>query len=350
LYNQNKEVIDMLLPENITSVAQLDDFMSQPSERLQDFFRHLDGDIMIIGASGKTGPTLARMAIRAVKSCGSSQKVYVVARSAMDDLVAAGCQAIRCDLSDWEAVSRLPRVKNVIFLVGFKFGAEAAKSQTWAMNTIVPYHVARHFQGSRIVSLSTGCVYPVMHLSSGGATEQTPPEPVGEYAQSCLGRERMFDFFADRKLESVVHIRLNYAVECRYGVLRDIGEKVLQGEPLDLTTGYANVIWQGDAAEQILLSLSLAAAPAMILNLTGPECFSIRQVAEEFGRLLGKTPVFSGEPNGYGYLNNASKANELFGYPRVPLNTIIKWTAEWLRNDGPSLGKPTHFQTQDGKY
>ncbi len=340
----------MLLPESITSVEQLDELMSRPSARMLDFFRHLEGEVMIIGASGKTGPTLARMAVRAVREVGGKQKIYVVARSAMDALVAEGCQAIRCDLTDWEAVNQLPRVKNVIFLVGFKFGAEAAKSQTWALNTIVPYHVARYFQGSRIVSLSTGCVYPIMHLSSGGATEQTPPEPVGEYAQSCLGRERMFDYFADRNLASVAHIRLNYAVECRYGVLYDIGEKVLRCEPLDLTTGYANVIWQGDAAEQILLSLALAEAPARILNLTGPECFSLRQVAEEFGRLLGKKPIFVGEPNGYGYLNNAAQANALFGYPRVPLNTIIKWTADWLQHNRPSLGKPTHFETQDGKY
>lgn len=340
----------MLLPKTIASVTELDDLMSQPSERLLDFFRHLEGDLMIVGASGKTGPTLARMAIRAVKATGSQKKVYVVARSAMDDLVAEGCEAIRCDLSDWEAVAKLPRVPNLVFLVGFKFGAEGLKSQTWAINTIVPYHVARHFQGSRIASLSTGCVYPVMPLSSGGATELTPPEPVGEYAQSCLGRERMFDYFADRGLESVAHIRLNYAVECRYGVLRDIGEKVLRGEALDLTTGYANVIWQGDAAEQILLSLDIASSPAKILNLTGPECFSIQQVAEEFARLLGKKAIFSGEPNGYGYLNNAAQACSLFGYPRVPLNTIVKWTADWLKNAGPSLGKPTHFETQDGKY
>jgi hypothetical protein len=189
-----------------------------------------------------------------------------------------------------------------------------------------------------------------MHLSSGGATEQTPVEPVGEYAQSCLGRERMWDGFADQGKLDVVHIRLNYAVECRYGVLYDVGSKVWAGEPVDVTTGYANVIWQGDACNQILQALALASHPGTILNVTGPETFSIRQVAQQFGRLMDRQPTFTGAENGRGYLNNASAANGRFGNPTVPLSRIVDYTAQWIMAGGETLGKPTHFETQDGKY
>ncbi|MDD4098078.1 MAG: NAD(P)-dependent oxidoreductase [Lentisphaeria bacterium] len=337
-------------PDTITSQDQLDELQSRPSSRLIEMMKTLDGDVMVIGATGKIGPHMVRMACRAVEASGLPRRVYAVARSEMTALEQAGAVAIRCDLLDQAAVERLPRVRNVIFMVGFKFGAESAKSMTWAVNAIAPYHVARHFQGSRIVVYSTGCVYPVMSIRSGGATEATLPEPVGEYAQSCLGRERMFDYFADRGLEQVVQLRLNYAVECRYGVLYDVASKVLNGAPVDLTTGYANVIWQGDVCNQTFLSLPVASSPATILNVTGPEMFSIRQVALEFGRLMDRTPVFQGEENGYGYLNNSSRAAGLFGYPQVPLATLVRWTAAWLLDGGAGLGKPTHFETQDGKY
>ncbi|MGI6355766.1 MAG: NAD(P)-dependent oxidoreductase [Lentisphaerae bacterium] len=338
------------LPEKIANQEQLDELQSRPSQRLIEMMQTLDGDVMVIGATGKIGPHVVRMACRAVQASGVSRRVYAVARSEMTDLEQAGATTIRCDLLDPEAVARLPRVRNVIFLVGFKFGAESAKSMTWAVNVLAPYHVARHFQGSRIVVFSTGCVYPVMSIRSGGATEDTPPEPVGEYAQSCLGRERMFDVFADQGQEEVVHFRLNYAVECRYGVLYDVASKVMAGTPIDLTTGYANVIWQGDVCNQSLLAFSATTAPATILNVTGPEMFSIRQVALEFGRLMKRTPVFSGEENGFGYLSNSTRAAGLFGYPQVPLATLIRWAAAWILDGGASLGKPTHFETQDGKY
>lgn len=338
------------LPENITSVSELDELLSRPNPRVVDMMKTLDGDLMVIGATGKIGPHVARMALRAVAASGRKREVYAVARGPMDALGAEGAHALRCDLLDADAVAHLPRVRNVIFLVGFKFGAEGAKSRTWAVNTIVPYHVARHFRGSRIVSYSTGCIYPVMNISTGGATEETVPEPVGEYAQSCLGRERMFDYYADQGQEQVLHFRLNYAVECRYGVLYDIARKVWANEPVDVTTGFANVLWQGDVVSDTLLSLGMTTSPATILNVTGPETFAVRQVACDFGRLMGRKPVFTGTENNMGYLSNATRALSIFGNPQVPLGTLIKWTASWVMNGGPSLGKPTHFETQNGKY
>jgi nucleoside-diphosphate-sugar epimerase len=215
---------------------------------------------------------------------------------------------------------------------------------------MVPHNVARVFTGSRIAAFSTGCVYPVAHVFSGGSTEEDAPNPVGEYAMSCLGRERMFDYFSAEQGERVVHIRLNYAVDLRYGVLYDIASKVWAGEPVDVTTGFANVIWQGDACDQVLRSFALAASPAAILNLSGPETFSIRRVAERFGKLMKRDVQISGEENGRGYLNNSAKAAGLFGYPSVPLDRLVQWTAHWVMSGGKNLGKPTHFETQDGKY
>jgi nucleoside-diphosphate-sugar epimerase len=312
--------------------------------------RELEGDVMVLGASGKMGPTLARMAQRAIAAAGTPAKVYAVARSAMPELAEHGVQTVRCDLLDLAAVERLPRARNVVFMAGRKFGSTGAEHLTWAINTIVPYHVGRTFTDSRIVSFSTGCVYPVVHLYSGGSTEAMRPDPVGEYAMSCLGRERVFDYLSSVHHQPVVHIRLNYAVEPRYGVLADIASRIWQGQPVDVTTGFANVIWQGDACDHILRSFTLASSPPAILNVTGPETFAVRQVALRLGELLGKPVTFTGEENGRGYLNNASLALRHFGYPQVPLGKLLEWTAQWVADGGASLGKPTHFETQDGKY
>jgi nucleoside-diphosphate-sugar epimerase len=268
----------------------------------------------------------------------------------LTELDAEGIKTIACDLLDLQQVEQLPRVKNIIFMAGMKFGATGNEPLTWAINVIVPYHVARTFTDARIAAFSTGCVYPVMHVFSGGPTEETPPDPVGEYAMSCLGRERMFDYLSQAQNGKVVHIRLNYSVELRYGVLYDIASSIWNEEPVDVTTGFANVIWQGDASSQIIQSLSLASSPATILNVTGPETFSVRQVALKFGELMGKKVRFTGEENGMAYINNASRASELFGYPNVPLGKVVEWTADWIQRGGANLGKPTHFETQDGKY
>ncbi len=338
------------VPKTINSVEELDELLSRPSESLIAFMKRLSGDIMILGAGGKVGPTMALTAKRAVDAAGVKKKIIAVDLLPLPALKAKGIETISCNMLDLDAVSKLPQVENIIYMVGRKFGSTGSESMTWAINVIVPYHVARTFTKSRIAAFSTGCVYPIMDIKSGGATEATPAEPIGEYAQSSLGRERMFDYFSDTQKERVVQVRLNYAVELRYGVLYDIASKVWAGEPVDVTTGYANVIWQGDACNQIIQSLELASTPARILNVTGPETFAIREVAQTFGKLLGKTAIISGQENGLGYLNNARQANQLFGNPTVPLGQVIEWIAQWVKKGGANLGKATHFETQNGKY
>ncbi len=338
------------LPKLINTVAELDEILSRPTDSLVESMKRMSGDIMILGAGGKVGPTLALMAKRAIAEAGVSKKVYAVDLLPLPALKAQGIETIACDMMDLAAVERLPKVENIVYMVGRKFGSTGSESLTWAINVMVPYHVARTFTGSRIAAFSTGCVYPVVHINSGGSVETDPANPVGEYAQSCLGRERMFDFFSEKKGERVVHVRLNYAVELRYGVVVDVATKVFAGEAVDVTTGFANGIWQGDACNQVIQSLELATSPASILNVTGPETFSIREVAHTFGKLFGKEAIVTGEENGYGYLNNARKANALFGNPTVPLGRMIEWIAGWIRAGGENIGKPTHFETQNGKY
>jgi nucleoside-diphosphate-sugar epimerase len=333
------------LPKLINTVAELDEILSRPTDSLVESMKRMSGDIMILGAGGKVGPTLALMAKRAIAEAGVSKKVYAVDLLPLPALKAQGIETIACDMMDLAAVERLPKVENIVYMVGRKFGSTGSESLTWAINVMVPYHVARTFTGSRIAAFSTGCVYPVVHINSGGSVETDPANPVGEYAQSCLGRERMFDFFSEKKGERVVHVRLNYAVELRYGVVVDVATKVFAGEAVDVTTGFANGIWQGDACNQVIQSLELATSPASILNVTGPETFSIREVAHTFGKLFGKEAIVT-----YGYLNNARKANALFGNPTVPLGRMIEWIAGWIRAGGENIGKPTHFETQNGKY
>jgi nucleoside-diphosphate-sugar epimerase len=349
--NERREPKTMkTLPDSINTAAELDEILSRPSEATVECVKALDGDILVIGAGGKIGPSLCRMAKRAVDAGGAGKQVYAVDVLPMPQLAAQGIRTIQCDLLDLDAVKKLPQSPNVIFMVGRKFGSTGGEHLTWAINVIAPSHVARTFIHSRVAAFSTGCVYPVTHVFSGGSTENDPPEPVGEYAMSCLGRERMFDYYSQTQGAKVAHIRLNYAVELRYGVLFDIASRIWQGQPIDITTGFANVIWQGDLCNDVIRSLPLASSPARACNITGPEIFSIRQVAQHFGRLLGKDVAFVGEENGRAYLNNAGQCLALFGYPSVPLGRIVEWTASWVKRGGESLGKPTHFETQDGKY
>lgn len=338
------------LPDVISTEQELEAILSQPTDRLVAYMKELDGDIMILGAGGKVGPTMARLAKNAITAAGVRKDVYAVDVFDLPQLAAEGIKAIKCDMLNLAEVEKLPRVRNIIFMAGRKFGSTGSEHLTWAINVIVPYHVARTFTTSRIAAFSTGCVYPVAHVFSGGCVETEAADPVGEYAQSCLGRERMFDFFSQTTAEQVVQIRLNYAVDLRYGVLYDVGSKIWKGEPVDITTGFANVIWQGDACNQVIQALSIASKPAAILNVTGPEIFSIRKVALRFGELMGKKVTFTGQENGKAYLNNATKCCQLFGYPEVPLGKVVDWTAHWITKGGASLGKPTHFETQDGKY
>lgn len=337
-------------PEKIETVEQLNEILSTPTQGLVESVKRLEGDIMILGGGGKVGPTMARKAKRAIEEAGVEKKVVVVDVAPLEDLAAEGFETIQCDLLNLDEVGKLPKTPNVIYMVGRKFGSTGSEHLTWAINVIVPYHVARSFTDSRIVAFSTGCVYPVVHVMTGGSTERDPANPIGEYAQSCLGRERMFDYYSETAGEKVVHFRLNYAIDMRYGVLYDVASKVWADEAVDITTGYANVIWQGDACDQAIRSLEMASSPARILNITGPETFSIRAAALRFGEMMGKEVQFTGEENGMGYLNNATQANQLFGNPTVPLGRLIDWTGYWVMQGGENLGKPTHFETQDGKY
>ena len=337
-------------PETIRDEAQLDEVLTRPWPRLVDFFRSLEGDILILGAGGKVGPTLARLARRAVQAAGVKKEIIAVGRRPLDGFEDAGVRTLLCDLLDPDAVARLPRAANVVFMAGRKFGSTGDEPTTWAANVTVPYLVARTFTGSRVAVFSTGCVYPLADAASADATEETPVAPIGEYSMSCLGRERMFDYFSNAAGEKVVHLRLNYAVELRYGVLVDIATKVWSGRPVDVTTAWANVIWQGDACNHALLALGVASSPPTVLNITGPEKISVRETAETFGRLLGKKPMITGRDSGQAYLSSAARSHALLGPPAMPLDRLIAWTADWVRRGGRSLEKPTHFEVQDGKF
>jgi dTDP-4-dehydrorhamnose reductase len=338
------------LPSRIGNVEELADFLSTPSKALTDYFSSLDGDVMILGAGGKVGPTMAMMAHRACQAAGGRQKVIAVDVAPLENLAGAGIETIQCDLLDLEDVKRLPKCRNIVFMAGRKFGSTGSEWLTWAINVMVPHNVAQTFLDSRIAVFSTGCVYPVVHVYTGGSVETDPPDPIGEYAMSALGRERAFDYYSAEKGEKVLQVRLNYALELRYGVLVDVATKVFNGEPVDVTTGFMNGIWQGDCCDQVLRSFDLATSPSSVLNVTGPEILSIRWIANRFGELFGKEAIISGEENGKGYISNAAKANAIFGNPSVPVGKIVEWIADWIQRGGETSGKPTHFETQDGKY
>ena len=335
-------------------LAQLNDVLTAPDAETMAGASALKGDLLILGAGGKMGPSLALLAQRSVTAAGLPYRVRCVSRfstpEVTDELTAAGIDVIRADLLQPGALEALPDAPNVIFLVGMKFGSTGAEPQTWMLNTHLPGLVARRFSAARIVALSTGNVYPLVPVTSGGATEQTPPAPRGDYAQSCLGRERMFQYGALTFGTPVALLRLNYANDLRYGVLHDIAQRVLAGETIDLSMGNFNAIWQGDANRVILRAFSICASPARILNLTGPETISVRWAAEQFGEIFGRAPVFAGAESGQAFLSNAAECHGLFGYPRVSLADMVAWTAAWIESGGPSLSKPTHFETRDGKY
>jgi nucleoside-diphosphate-sugar epimerase len=343
------------LPEAIEGETELDDLLSVPSPQLVDLMRRLEGDVMILGIGGKMGSTLGGSAVRATEEARVRKRVFGVSRfsdsAIRDGLEARGVQTLACDLLDRDAVGQLPPVANVVYMVGRKFGTQGREDLTWATNILVPDYVAHHFAESRVVAFSTGCVYPLVPAESGGCTELSPPAPVGEYAQSSLGRERIFDYWSRTTGMPVCLVRLNYAIDLRYGVLHDVGSRVAEGEPVDLSVSHFNVIWQGDAACQALLCLDHCSSPPEILNVTGPETVSVRYVAETFGRLFGTEVRYVGEETSTRmYLSNAARAASLFGYPRVPLLTLIQWQAAWIKQGGRSLGKPTHYGVVDGQF
>ena len=326
----------------------------KPSEALIDDIAKLEGDIIILGAGGKMGPDLARLAKRAVDIAGLKKDVIAVARfsesTLQDELQGHGIKTIATDLLEDDELQKLPVTKNVLYLAGMKFGTTGKESLTWAMNSYLPGRVAEKFKNSRIVVFSTGNVYPLMPVSSGGATEKEIPAPVGEYAQSCLGRERIFQYFSTKNNTPTLIYRLNYANDLRYGVLVDIGKAVNEQRPIDLRMGYVNVIWQAEANEFALRCLHHCTSPSAILNITGPESVSVKHIAVSFGRLLDKQPEFVNEEQNTALLSDAAQSYRLFGPPRVPLNQMLELIASWIKLGGKTLDKPTHFQEREGKF
>jgi hypothetical protein len=341
-------------PETIENEQQLEELLSRPTAEVVDLIKTLEGDIIFLGIAGKIGPSIARMAKRACEESGISRRIIGVSRFSNEkeqkDIESFGIETIRGDLLDPDFVKSLPRVKNVFFLAGMKFGSEDNLSLTWAMNTYVPALVAAHFKDSSIVAFSTGCVYPLVSIQSGGALESDRPVAIGEYAQSCLGRERMFEYGSIKYGTPISLIRLNYAVEMRYGVLVDIATKVKNEYSIDLSMGYFNVIWQGAMNAMVLRSLSHCCTPAGIINITGSEILSVRQVAIEFGKLFGKTPIFLGNEAPTALLNNAELSYKLFGKPEVSVGQMIQWIANWIGHENRLLNKQTHYEVRDGKY
>ena len=344
----------MQLPERFEDEAQLDAVLAEPYPELAGVLRKLDGDLMILGIAGKMGITLGMAAVQAIRQTGLSKTVYGVSRfseAGSEKLLNdAGLKTIRSDLLDRLAVKQLPRVKNIIYMAGRKFGTDGQECLTWASNVIVPANVGEHFAESRIVAMSTGCVYPLVSPASGGCREVDPVAPMGEYAQSCLGRERVFEYYSRTHGTPVCLIRLSYACEPRYGVLHDVGQKVWKNEVIDLGVAHFNAIWQGDANNQVLLALQHCTSPATPLNVTGLETTSVREVALAFGRRMKKDVRFEGREGPSAYFLNAQKAAKLFGPPRMPLAQVLAWTAEWIMAGKRSLGKPTHYEVRNGVF
>jgi len=299
-------------------------------------------------------PTVARMAARAANQIGDGRRVFAVSRFSAEGLPrslrAAGIETIVCDLVDREAVARLPDVPNVIFMAGQKFGTSEAPATTWAMNTVVPAICAERFRAARIVAFSTGNVYPLRPVTDGGARETDAVGPVGEYASSALGRERVLEFYSARNRTAVAIIRLNYAIDLRYGVLADIGLRVWRGDPVPLAMGYVNVIWQGDAARMAIEALPLAAAPPFVVNVTGMEALAVRDIAQSFADAFGKAARLKGKERPNALLSNTDRMRATFSPPDVRVKTMISWMADWIRADGPMFGKPTHFEERAGKF
>ncbi|MEC0332291.1 NAD-dependent epimerase/dehydratase family protein [Paenibacillus sp. FSL R5-0527] len=336
------------------TVNELEQCLSEPSDRLVRDLAKLDGDFLILGVGGKMGPSLAKLLRRGLAAAGKTAKITGVSRFSSGglrgELEAAGIATLAADLLDEQALAGLPEAQNVIYMAGNKFGTTGREYFTWAMNAYLPGRVAEKYKTSRIVAFSSGNIYPLTDIKLGGASEDTAPSPVGEYAQSCLGRERVFEYFSRKNGTPLLNFRLNYAIDMRYGVLLEVAKAVKEGRPIDLNMGMVNVIWQGDANEMAIRSLLLCVSPPVTLNVTGPETVSVRWLAERFGDAFGVKPVFTGEEQPTALLSNASAAHAQLGYPRVSLRQMIEWTAGWVEAGGETLSKPTHFQERAGAF
>lgn len=345
---------DASLPDVIDNETQLEELLSRPPAAVVELFGRLQGDLVIIGGAGKIGPTLVQMACRARQQAGSRQKITVVDRfpdaAIRQRLEQAGAATLVCDLLDDRAVSALPTAANVVYMAGMKFGTINRPELTWAVNALIPAYVARRYRDSRIVAFSTGCVYNLVDVASGGSVETDSLTPPGEYANSCVARERVLQYFSNTFGTKMLLLRLNYAVEMRYGVLADIAADIAAGRGVDVTMGYVNVIWQGDVNAATLRLLEHAASPARPLNLTGQAKLSVRELAEAIAGYMGKKAQIVGSESPTALLSNSSSALGLLGAPAMPIERVARWAAQWAGQGGRLLGKPTHFQTRDGKY
>ena len=334
--------------------AELDELLSTPRAETVETLRACPGDIVVLGAGGKMGPTVARMAARAAAQVGDGRRVVAVSRFSSPEVAralgAAGVTTISCDLLDGSALASLPDAPNVVFMAGQKFGTSDAPATTWAMNTVVPALCAERYRAARIVAFSTGNVYPLSPVTGGGARESDPVGPIGEYASSALGRERVFEYYSMRNRTPVAIVRLNYAIDLRYGVLADIGLRVWRDEPVSVAMGHVNVIWQGDASRIALESLRHASSPPFIVNVTGTAVLSVREIANAFANTFGKRARFKGRERPDALLSNTERMQATFSAPEVGVDAMVQWIADWIRSDGVMLGKPTHFEERAGKF
>jgi nucleoside-diphosphate-sugar epimerase len=338
----------------MTELELLEREILKPSGALLADMKSIEGDLILLGVAGKMGPSMARLAKQASDQAGTKRRIIGVSRFSDPDtrkaLESEGIETIAADLLNEDDLASLPDAPNVLYLAGHKFGTTGKEAFTWAMNAYLPGRVAERYKKSRIVAFSTGNVYPFSPVTEGGLSEEQSTGPVGEYGQSCLGRERIFQYFSEKYKTPTLIYRLNYAIDFRYGVLLEVAKAVAEERPIDLTTGFVNVIWQGDANEIAIRSLLHCSSPARILNVTGPETVSIKWLADQFGRHLGKTPQFVNAPQTTALLSNASLSHRLFGYPRVTLREMIELTARWIKEGGDTINKPTHFQEREGKF
>lgn len=340
--------------DTIKDVPQLEGLLSEPTDELVAMMGRLEGDLLFLGVGGKMGPTMAKMAARASEAAGVKRKIYGVARFSnpglRERLEADGIETIACDALDADQVAKLPKVPNLMYMLGVKFGTSGNEGLTWAANCVAPAIAAHHFRDGRIVAFSTGNVYGLVPFESGGSKETDTLRPVGDYAYTAVGRERVLKYYCQAQNTPTCVLRLNYAVEMRYGVLVDLANKVWNEQPIDVSMGYANCIWQADANAMALRAFEAPSCPMTVLNVAGPEMFRVRDVCETFGRLMDKPVRIEGTEAPDALLNDGTEGRRRLGDIRVPICRVIEWIADWTARGGEKLDKPTHFESRDGKF
>lgn len=344
----------MVLPNEILDESLLLDVMTNPGEALVESLSKVGGPLVVVGAGGKMGPSLCLLAKRAAALGGKDLDVVALSRfsnrSEREWLESHGIQTQRFDALADNDQADLPDASHVVYLVGMKFGTGTNPELTWATNTIAPANISRRYSSVPMVALSTGNVYPNTPTDAAGSREDSPLTPLGEYANAAVARERIFGHYSRTQGSRCALLRLNYALDLRYGILVDLGKSIMEDKPIDLTMSRVNCIWQGDANDRILRSLELVESPAVAFNLTSSQSYLVRDLASQLGHHLGKDPRFVGEPARTALLSDSTRLCELLGEPETPIETVIHWTASWLKRGGAILGRPTKFQVTDGKY